>query len=45
MSNCEHCGEKMMIDAPPFAEMSEKDIEDWKASGGEIVKLCPNGCN
>ena len=42
---CRHCGQKRIVDAPPFAEMSQEDIADWKASGGEIVLLeCFNGC-
>lgn len=42
---CKTCGQKRIVDAPPFAEMSQEDITDWKASGGKIVLLeCSNGC-
>ncbi len=40
---CERCGSKIVIDAPPFAEMSDQNKRDWKASGGQIMLLCDCG--
>ena len=27
---CSVCGKKRVVDAPPFAEMSDEDIRAWK---------------
>jgi hypothetical protein len=41
---CPNCGKQRIVDAPPFGEMTEKDIEDWHAAGGRISVLeCPCG--
>ena len=37
---CRYCGGELYVEAPPFEEMTEKDKEDWKKSGGRIMKLC-----
>ena len=34
------CGGKSYTEAPPFEEMSDKDIENWRESGGRIMVLC-----
>lgn len=45
MEYCKHCGIKRTVDTPPFEEMTEQDIEDWRNAGGQVVLLeCINGC-
>lgn len=43
MTDC-RCGEKLEVDAPPFDEMSQEEIEEWRIAGGKVQMLCPNGC-
>ena len=38
--SCRYCGGEVYVEAPPFEQMSNKDIEDWKNSGGRVMELC-----
>ena len=34
------CGGELFVEAPPFEQMSNKDIEEWKQAGGRVMVLC-----
>ncbi|MEK6882117.1 MAG: hypothetical protein AABY22_21045 [Nanoarchaeota archaeon] len=45
MSNyCSECGSKLVVDRPPFEDMTDEDKISWKESGGKMVVYCTNGC-
>lgn len=37
---CSKCNGELYIESPPFSEMSEQDISDWKSCGGRVMIIC-----
>jgi rRNA maturation protein Nop10 len=37
---CKVCGGELYVEAPPFVDMSEQDILDWRTADGKIVIAC-----
>ena len=34
------CGGELCVEVPPFSEMSQQDIDDWRNSGGRVMVCC-----